>query len=472
MKFVRMKFPGPALLTFAVLHGLVAVAAGQEIPRQPNVILILVDDLGYRDLGCQGHPAIRTPVLDQLAASGARLTDFHSAATVCTPSRMSLLTGAYPVRLGWTQGVVGYKMGMRDGMSPEALTIAEIYQSAGYATGISGKWHIGDLPATRPHRQGFDWTYYIPSSNNQTDLLRSGDEVVEQPFDNRLLTRQFTNQALEFIRAKREQPFFLYLPYTAPHFPVEPHPEWEGRSKFGAYGDVVEELDHCIGEILTALEALQIRERTLVVFCSDNGPQNGEQASASPFRGQKWSALEGGTRVPCIINWPGVIPAGREIGALVSAMDLLPTLSRACGIDWAGQSCGKPKIDGLDLWETLLGKTDQHPRRELLLWHGMDAEPQAIRVGEWKLFFDRRHALQGPGVETETPEQTAKIKPYRDALKPDSAAAPFLIHLTDDTGELIDRSAEFPDKVASLRARAEELKAEIRAHPHLPIVGP
>jgi arylsulfatase A len=471
-----MNFPSPALLVrliaFAALPCPVALAAGQEVSRKPNVILILVDDLGYRDLGCHRHPAIRTPVLDKLAAGGVRLTDFHSAASVCTPSRMSLLTGSYPVRLGWTQGVVGYKMGLRDGMDPEALTIAEIYQAEGYATGLSGKWHIGDLPQTRPHRQGFDWTYYIPSSNNQTDLLRSGDEVVEQPFDNRLLTQQFTDKALEFIRTHRQKPFFLYLPYTAPHFPVQPHPEWQGRSKFGAYGDVVEELDHRIGGILTTLDELEIRKQTLIVFCSDNGPQSGEQASAFPFRGHKWSPLEGGTRVPCIINWPGVIPAGREIGALVSAMDLLPTLSRACGIDWAGKSRGKPKIDGLDLWDTLLGKPAGRPRQELLFWHGMDAEPQAIRVGGWKLFFDRRHALKGPGLETATPEQAAKIQPYRDALKPDAAATPFLVHLTDDPAELIDRSAEFPDKVKSLRDRAAALKAEIRAHPMLPIIKP
>lgn len=460
------------LMAFAVLSCTVALAAGPDISRKPNVILILVDDLGYRDLGCQGHPAIRTPVLDKLAAGGALLTDYHSGASVCTPSRMALLTGAYPVRLGWTEGVVGYKMGMRDGMSPEALTIAEIYQSEGYATGISGKWHIGDLPETRPHNQGFDWTYYIPSSNNQTDLLRRGDEVIEQPFDNRLLTRQFTDKAVEFIRAKQDQSFFLYLPYTAPHFPVEPHPEWQGRSKFGAYGDVVEELDQCIGEILTVLDELRIREQTLVVFSSDNGPQKGQQASALPLRGQKWSPLEGGTRVPCIINWPGVIPAGREIGALVSAMDLLPTLSRACGIDWAGKSRGKPEIDGLDLWDTLLGKTTQHPRRELLFWHGLDAEPQAIRVGEWKLFFDRRHALEGPGTEAVTPEQAEKIQLYRDSLKPDAAGTPFLVHLTDDIGEGIDRSAEFPEKVKSLRERADALTAEIRSHPILPLVKP
>lgn len=200
--------------------------------------------------------------------------------------------------------------------------------------------------------------------------------------------------------------------------------------------------------------------------------KNGQQSSSIPFRGHKWSALDGGNRVPCIINWPGVIPAGRQIDALVSAMDILPTLSRACGIDWAGKSQGKPKIDGLDSWDTLLGKSAEHPRKELLLWHGMDAEPQAIRVGEWKLFFDRRHALKGSGAEAATPEQTARIQPYLDALKPDVAGTPFLIHMTDDIGELNDRSHEFPDKVKSLLNRAEALITEIRALPILPITTP
>jgi arylsulfatase A-like enzyme len=454
------------------LFGVVWVSPAPAAESRPNVILIMVDDLGYRDLGCYGHPQIRTPVIDGLAAEGMRLTDFHAGASVCTPSRMALLTGAYPVRLGWTQGVVGYKMGMKDGMSPKALTLAEVFQSEGYTTGISGKWHIGDLPATRPHNQGFDWTYYIPSSNNQTDLLRSGNEIVEQPFDNRLLTEQFTAKAAEFIRASKDGPFFLYLPYTAPHFPVEAHPDWEGHSDFGAYGDVVEELDARVGSLMELLEELEIRERTLVVFCSDNGPQKGQQASAMPLRGQKWSPLEGGTRVPCVVNWPGVIPAGRECGELVSAMDLLPTLSRACGIDWESKSRGTPPIDGLDVWDTLRGNTETHPRQELLLWHGLHSEPQAFRSGDWKLFFDRRHALENLGAEAATPGQLARLERHREKLDPDAANPPFLFKLSDDLGETEDLSAEFPEKVEALQARARTLIREIRAAESLEIVTP
>ncbi len=468
----------PVMLWLLLLFLIPADAA------KPNVILIMVDDLGYRDLGCYGHPSIRTPVLDELAAGGARLTDFHSGATVCTPSRMALLTGAYPVRTGWQRGVVGFMMGMRDGMSPEALTMGDVFRAAGYATGISGKWHIGDLPETRPHAQGFDWSFYIPSSNNQTDLIRSGDEIAVQPFENRLLTRMFTDEAMGFIRENKDEPFFLYLPYTAPHFPVEAHPDWKGRSDFGAYGDVVEELDHCIGEIVELLDELEIREKTMVIFFSDNGPQNGEDASAYPYRGMKWSALEGGTRVPFIIHMPGVIPAGREFHGLVSAIDLLPTLSRACGIDLAGMSAGVPEIDGVDVWDALTGNREDSPREELLMWHGMSVprdepmepgevpQPHAIRVGEWKLFFDRRHALEGMGVGRETPEQVEKLAGYRDALDEPGPNPPFLFNVNDDMDEIRDRSGDFPEKVNAMRTRAEERMSGIREAGILPFVVP
>lgn len=455
----------------AALIACVGFSAGAEqtTVQKPNVILILVDDLGYQDLTCYGHPSIRTPILDGLAKNGIRLTDFHSGATVCTPSRMALLTGAYPTRLGWTQGVVGYLMGMDDGMSPEALTIAEIFKSEGYATAISGKWHLGRQPANRPHRQGFDSAYYLDSSNNQTKKVWRNDEVVEDPFDNRLLTQQFTEEAIRFIRKHPASPFFLYLPYTVPHFPVQPHPEWKGRSNYGDYGDVVEELDARIGELLAVLKELKIDRQTIVVFTSDNGPNPGQKSGCLPFRGEKWSALEGGTRVPCIIAWPSVIPPGRVSDALVSAMDLLPSLCRACNIDWQAKSCGKPKIDGLDLWDMVLGKASPRTRAELLYWHGKDPEPQAIRVGYEKLFFDRRNALEGLGTARLTQEQAAKIKPYRAALKSDAPNPPMLFNLSADLGETVDLSTHAPEQVKILRERAKGRMSEIKADNILPL---
>ena len=425
----------------ACLPGLVgfAVSASAEAAKQPNVVLIMADDLGFSDLGCFGHPQIKTPVLDGLAKDGIRLTSFYSGATVCTPSRMALLCGAYPSRLGWTKGVVGYMISTRQGLSPKAVTMAEIFKDNGYQTGLVGKWHLGDRPQFRPHRQGFDLSYYINKSNNQTKELWRGDALLEKPFANPLLTEKFTQEAIRFIKASRSKPFLLYVPYSAPHFPVQAHPDWKGKSEFGVYGDVVEEMDHRIGEILAALKTEKIAQNTIVVFLSDNGPEPlTKESQAKPFRGKKWSALEGGTRVPCIVRWPGVIPAGRQSDALIAAIDLLPTLCRACDIDLKKISPSGPGIDGVDVWTTLIGRKGQaHPRNELLYWHGADGF-QAIRVGNWKLFLDRKNAkLPGEGK------------------------GPALFNLADEAEELTDLSSRFPDRVRAMQELAKKRLAEI-----------
>ncbi len=428
------------LRTF-ILLALAATLAPSSQAAKPNVVLIMADDLGYHDVGCYGHPEIRTPVLDQLAKDGVRLTSFYSGATVCTPSRMALLTGSYPIRLGWSKGVVGYMMKKGTGMSPEALTIAEVFKSAGYRTGLFGKWHLGDEKPFLPHRQGFDETYYINKSNNQTKAIWRGDKLLEKPFVNRLLTEKFTQAAIDFIKERGEKPFFAYLPYSAPHFPVEAHPDWKGKSAFGVYGDVVEELDHRIGHVLKTLEEEGIAKNTIVVFLSDNGPEPGtKESKADPFRGRKWSALEGGTRVPCIMRYPGVVPRASKSDAIIAAIDLLPTLCRACGIDLKSITKGTPKIDGVDVWDTLIAKTDvEHARTDLLYWHGADGF-QAIRVGDWKLFPERKGAkLKGSGK------------------------GPALFHLKEDIGETTDLSEKFPDRVREMQALAKKRLSDIRS---------
>lgn len=442
------------LATTMLVGGMVTVFALTE--RKPNVILIMADDLGYQDLSCFGHPSIQTPVLDQLAKGGNRLTNFHSGASVCTPSRMALLTGAYPVRLGWTQGVAGYLMGNKDGMSSDALTIAEIFKAEGYTTGISGKWHIGQLPGTRPRDQGFDSAFYCPMSNNQLQEIWRDDQIEMKKVDNRHFTELFTNEALRFIRENHQKPFFLYLPHTAPHFPVEAHPDWKGKSKFGEYGDVVEELDSRIGEVIKLLDELKMTNDTIVVFLSDNGAQGDQAASGLPYRGKKWSPLEGGTRVPGIISWPGKIPANQTSDALIAAIDLLPTLCRAAGMNLQKHSKQKPIIDGLDVWETLTGKPENHPRTELLHWHGKSATPQALTQGDWKLFLDQRDAID-----------------HADPTKrPDGPNSPALYNLREDITESKDVSQEYPEKVKALKQRADELIQELNSSEKLKITTP
>ena len=373
-----------------------AVSSGQQ---RPNVVLILSDDLGYHDLGCYGHPKIKTPIIDQLAKDGVRLTSFYSGSTVCTPSRMALLTGSYPVRYGWSKGVVGHIMEKKRGLSPKATTMAEIFKEAGYKTGIFGKWHLGDEPNFMPNNQGFDESFFINKSNNQTKKIWTGGEVTQNPFDNKLLTEAFTNGAKAFIKKNKDLPFFLYVPYSAPHFPLEAHPDWKGKSDYGVYGDVVEEMDARVGEILTELNVNNLSEKTIVVFMSDNGPEPlTKESKAIPFRGKKWSALEGGNRVPCIIKSPSKSKEGTVYNKTVSAMDMLPSLAHACGINIPERSGETPPIDGVNLWDELIGKKlEASGRPDLLFWHGSNGF-QAIRMGAWKLFLNRRDAeLSGDG---------------------------------------------------------------------------
>ena len=407
----------------------------------PNVILMMADDLGYNDLSCYGSKRQKTPVLDKLAEEGLRLTSFYAGATVCTPSRMALLTGAYPPRLGWNGGVVGYGLKPNNGLAPQARTLGDVFKEAGYKTALIGKWHLGDTAELHPMGQGFDLTYFIDKSNNQTKKLWRGRELEADPFDNRRLTENFINEAVAFIKSNKKDPFFLYLPFSAPHFPAQAHPDWKGKSTNGPYGDVVEELDGRIGDLLKVLADEELEKNTIVVFMSDNGTEPGQRkwGSGEPFRGLKWSAMEGGTRVPCILRFPNVIPAGEVTDKLTTAIDLLPTLAGACGIKLKEGPGIVPKLDGLNLWESLLGKANTHPRKNLLYWHGW-AMPQAIRMGDWKLYLD-------------------KVKEI-----PFTNKGPVLIDLSKDPGEEKDLASEHPEKVKELKELASKLLSEIEGN--------
>lgn len=385
------------------LLGAVALAlpagAGESPGRaavRPNFIIFLCDNLGYGGIGCFGSQVHRTPNVDRLAAEGLRLTSFYAASGVCTPSRAALLTGCYPRRVGlhWTQpdGAV-LRPVSPNGLHPDEVTIAEVLRSAGYATACIGKWHLGDQTAFLPTRQGFGEFLGVPYSDDMVEnrergwpplpLLR-GERVSEAPVDRNLLTKRYTEEAIQFITAQRERPFFLYLPQAMPGSTARPfaRPEFQGRSANGPYGDSVEELDWSTGRILDALRDLQLDDRTLFVWTSDNGaPQRRPpQGSNLPLRGWGYTTWEGGMRVPCIVRWPGHIRAGSTCDEIATTMDLLPTFARLAGAALPDERI----IDGRDMWPLLSGQPGARSPHAAFYYYYLD-QLQAVRAGRWKL---------------------------------------------------------------------------------------
>ncbi|MGB0743958.1 MAG: sulfatase-like hydrolase/transferase, partial [Opitutales bacterium] len=429
-------------LVYAVFF-IAALSKALFADAPPNVILMMADDLANEDLSSYGSKRIETPNIDQLAEEGLKLKSFYAGNPVCTPSRMALLSGSYPARLGWRWGVLGYGFQDKSGMSPRVYTMAEAFRDAGYYTAISGKWHIGDENMA-PELQGFQSAYYIRMSNNQNrDIYRDG-ELVHQDWDNRLLTETFTEEVIRVIEEERDEPFFLYVPWTAPHFPADPHPDWQsnsGEDKSGKYTDVVEELDYRVGEIMKALQATGKADNTIVIFTSDNGRQKGQQGPNEELRfsGQKWQSLEGGTRVPFILRYPKVIKAGKTNNDIISAIDLFPTLAEACDVEIQLPSDAQ-KMDGVSAWKHLKSFRFGQARTELLYWHGRGMAT-AIRLGNWKLHFN--YGAQNPSAD------------------PPLKNGPALYNLKRDPLEKNNLAANHPGKVEKLKVRAKELLTDI-----------
>jgi arylsulfatase A len=355
---------------------------------RPNFIIIFTDDQGYQDIGCFGSPNINTPNLDRMAAEGMKFTDFYVAASVCSPSRAALLTGCYPPRVGITKVLFP-----RDniGLNPDEITIADILKARGYAAACVGKWHLGHLPQFLPMRQGFDSYYGIPYSNDMRikrgkksgpPLMRNED-IVEHPVNQSTLTLRYTEQSIKFITENKDRPFFLYLPHTMPHIPLFASEKFEGKSKHGLYGDVIEEIDWSVGEILKTLKELGIDEKTLVLFTSDNGPWLSKRAnggSALPLRDGKFSTYEGGMREPCIARWPGKVPAGKVCNEICASIDLLPTFAKLA----EGEVPLDRVIDGKDIWPLMSGRPGaKSPHKAYFYYRGNNLE--AVRGGKWKL---------------------------------------------------------------------------------------
>ena len=390
-------------------YGLAGVSASLPAAgRRPNIVLLFADDLGYGDLSCYGNPTVLTPHLDRMAQEGMRFTQFYSAAPLCTPSRAALMTGRLPIRSGLTRVLFPWSEG---GISDSELTMAQMLKKAGYASMCVGKWHLGHLPRYLPTRHGFDDYFGIPYSNDMskatnpraawadktppTPLIR-GEEIIEREPDQSLLTRRYTEMAVEFIRKSRRagQPFFLYLPYTAPHWPHAASDRFRGKSLAGLFGDVVEELDWSAGEVLRVLREQKLEENTLVIFTSDNGAEGG---SAGPFRDGKVTTWEGGVREPCIAWWPGKVPAGVTTAAFGSTMDLFPTFAGLAGQDMPNDRV----YDGADLSPVLF---QNHPGREPLFYYYADEIVRAVRRGRWKLHVAvTNRKMQPPPGEGDPP---------------------------------------------------------------------
>ena len=457
-----------------ILLGLIALLAVAPAIRSapsrqpPNFIIILADDLGYGDLGCYGSTNIATPRLDRMAAEGARLTDFHVTAPICSPSRASLLTGRYAQRAGLPFVLFPTE---RKGLPPEEITLAELLKQRGYATACIGKWHLGFLPPFQPMQQGFDEFFGLPYSNDSlkqpsdqpfnpvlapVDLpLLRGTNVDEAPVTQETLTERYTEEAISFIRRNKDRPFFLYLPHTFPHRPLHASAQFCGRSRAGLYGDTVECLDWSTGRILDALVELGLDQRTLVCFTSDNGPpppapkQEGN-GSAGPFRGWKFTPYEGGFRVPCIVRWPGHIPAGRVRSELATTLDLLPTLAKLAGAKVPHDRT----IDGKDIWLLLTRNKARSPHK--LFCYYLDNQLQAVRSGQWKLILEQStYPTLTTIMYTNRPQVMQKHFPLREK--------PSLYNLASDPGEKHDVAAEHPEVVKRLTKLARAFDGQLQS---------
>jgi len=457
---------------------LLACVACHAVDRPPNIMLILVDDLGYGDLGCFGAKDIRTPHLDRLAAQGTRFTDFYVAQAVCTASRAALLTGCYPNRVGM-QGALNHTS--RFGLNPSEWTLPKMLKDRGYATACFGKWHLGTVPELSAPRQGFDEFFGLPYSNDNSRYhptlaaempplpLLDGEKVAELDPDQSAFTARFTAKGLDFIERHKGRPFFLYLPHVMPHVPIFASTKYKGRSARGLYGDVVEELDDAIGTILTKLRDAGLEQDTLVLFFSDNGAwmSYGEHAGSNgPLREGKLTCFEGGVRSPLLVRWPGKVPAGRVSETPFMSIDLLPTL-----VEEVGGKSPTLKIDGRSALPLLRG-TDETPTHEALFFYAGE-ELHAVRAGRWKLHFDHPYlsnrGLPGRGGKPSghgTYEPLPITDSSMDAIasrhgQKVSRQPQALFDLTSDPGETRDLSAEHPEIVRRLAALAEPVRADL-----------
>ncbi len=447
-------------LSILIATPLAATKGDDAKANKPNFVIILIDDMGYGDVGAFGSKLNRTPNIDRMAAEGLKLTSFYCA-PVCTPSRAQLLTGCYAKRVSLPDVI---PPAAKVGISSDERTIAQLLKEQGYATMAVGKWHIGDQPECLPTQHGFDHYLGLPYSNDMggewdgspdpvkgrrwppLPLVRD-DKVIQtlKGEDQEKLVALYTDESVKFIKAHKGDPFFLYLPHTAVHVPIHPGKDFQGKSGNGRYGDWVEEVDASTGRILTTLRELKLDQNTLVIFTSDNGPwltQGKDAGTAGPLRGGKGGTYEGGMREPTIAWWPGHVTAGKASDAVAGEIDLLPTL-----VNLAGGIVPKDrKIDGADIAPLLLGKSNQSPRDCQYYFNSNRLE--AVRSGPWKLAIAPQREMNG------------KDKPLQPAVK-DEPFVPVLYNLDADIGETRDVAAEHPDVVKHIQQFVERMNDDL-----------
>ena len=450
----------PVVRSLALAHILLflplASRGADALPRRtPNVVIIFCDDLGYADVGCYGAKGYQTPNIDRLARDGMRFTDFYVAQAVCSASRAALLTGCYPSRIG-ILGALSPKS--RTGLHSNEVTMAEVLRERGYATAIYGKWHLGDAPSFLPTRHGFDDYFGLPYSNdmwprhptsgtNYPELpLIDGEKVIELTPDQSRLTARYTERAVGFIHTHRDRPFFLYVPHNMPHVPLFVSDRFRGKTSRGLYGDVIEEIDWSVGEILDALKRDQLERDTLVIFSSDNGPwllYGDHSGSAQPLREGKATSFDGGVRVPFIARWPGQIPPGGVCREPAMTIDLLPTIARLAGTRLPANT-----IDGKDIWPLLAGEAGAKGQEAYFIY--WERELQAMRSGPWKLHFKHSFVKPNPAGGGGRPGKYATLKVEKS-----------LFNLADDPGELKDVADKNPEVVQRLTSLAEKVRIEL-----------
>ncbi|MEM8893267.1 MAG: sulfatase [Bacteroidota bacterium] len=440
-------------LTFFIAYGQTTFAQDDK----PNVVIFFTDDQGYADVGSFGATDFETPHLDQLAREGARFTSFYSASSVCSPSRAALLTGCYPMRVGLTDVLLPWT---RQGLHSDEITMAEMLKENGYATACFGKWHLGHQKKFLPLQHGFDEYFGLPYSNDmRPDMdpevhpnlpLIEGNEIVEYNPSQSLLTNQYTDKAIDFIERNKDEPFFVYLPYTMPHIPLYVSPEYRNRSKKGVYGDVIMEIDGSVGRIVDKLKALELEQQTLVIFTSDNGPwlaYGSHGGNAFPLREGKFTTFEGGQRVPCIMWMPGNIEAGFESDQVMSTIDLLPTIA-----SFTGATVPDHMIDGEDMSEVLTSKIESKEWDKPFYYLSEDGL-QAVRQGRWKLHRPHYYeSVSVPGTDGRVGEGIENRISWA------------LYDLDEDIGEKINIADLHPEVVERLKNLMNQFEEEIESN--------